>query len=78
MLDLVIDVSPKLVPVLSVQAVDVGAVEIGKRRRFQRNSPRVDLQPLKASPGDVAPGRFRSSARAQGLDGRGVMKLAFQ
>src|SRR5258705_679707 len=33
MLDLVIDVLPEFVPVLSVQAVDVGAVEIGKRRR---------------------------------------------
>jgi hypothetical protein len=29
MLDLVIDVLPEFVPVLSVQAVDVGAVEIG-------------------------------------------------
>ncbi len=43
MFDLVINELAKFVPGLSVQAVDVGAVEIGERRRRQTGSPWIEL-----------------------------------
>jgi hypothetical protein len=38
-LNLVIDVSPERLPILSIQAVDIGAVDIGKRRGTACASP---------------------------------------
>src|SRR6202034_701328 len=38
MLNPVVDELPERLPILSIQAVDVGAVEFGKRRRVQTES----------------------------------------
>ena len=62
MLDFAIDVSPEFVPVLSIQAVDVGAIEIRKKRHSSKAECPLDrssadlpqnLRPLPAPLGNA-------------------------
>ena len=86
MLDFAIDVSPEFVPVLSIQAVDVGAIEIRKKRhsakaecpldRSSADLPR-NLRPLPAPVGQRPfLCRPRPCCSTQSLETRNVRKVA--